>query len=72
MRLHTLAELAAEQGIRLPEALTSHWPPHLHATDERGWFRFQRLYDMARACVLVRQRAQLEQPAAERVGHASR
>ena len=51
MRLSTLAELAAEHGMRLPEALTSHWPPQLHATDERGWFRFQRLYDMARACV---------------------
>lgn len=51
MRLSTLAELAAEHGLRLPEALTSHWPPQLHATDQRGWFRFQRLYDMARACV---------------------
>jgi adenosine deaminase len=27
------------------------WPPALRATDERGWFRFQRLYDAARACV---------------------
>ena len=37
--------------MRLPEALTTGWPPKLRATDERGWFRFQRLYDMARACV---------------------
>jgi adenosine deaminase len=26
-------------------------PPELRATDERGWFRFQRLYDAARAVV---------------------
>lgn len=51
MRLSTLTDLAAEHGIRLPEALTGHWPPRLRATDERGWFRFQRLYDAARACV---------------------
>ena len=51
MRLSTLLELAARHRITLPEALTSSWPPRLRATDERGWFRFQRLYDMARACV---------------------
>ncbi len=51
MRITTLAELARAHQVRLPEALTSHWPPRLHATDERGWFRFQRLYDAARACV---------------------
>lgn len=51
MRRSTLTDLAAEHGIRLPEALTDHWPPRLRATDERGWFRFQRLYDAARACV---------------------
>lgn len=28
------------------------WPPRLASVrDERGWFRFQRLYDAARACV---------------------
>ena len=26
-------------------------PPELRATDERGWFRFQRLYDTARSVV---------------------
>src|SRR5699024_9172493 len=26
-------------------------PPQLSAADERGWFRFQRLYDAARHCV---------------------
>ena len=51
MRPTTLVALAARHGIRLPDALTRSWPPTLSATDERGWFRFQRLYDMARACV---------------------
>lgn len=51
MRPSTLAELAARRGLRLPVALTSDWPPVLRATDERGWFRFQRLYDAARSCV---------------------
>ncbi len=51
MRITTLADLADQHGIRLPEALTDRWPPRLHATDERGWFRFQRLYDLARSCV---------------------
>ena len=51
MRLRTLLALAEKHSMRLPEALTTGWPPKLRATDERGWFRFQRLYDMARACV---------------------
>lgn len=51
MRHRTVVELATEQGIRLPEALTSGWPPELSATDEKGWFRFQRLYDIARSVV---------------------
>ncbi len=49
MRRVTLAELAAAHGITLPDALLGGWPPRLRATDERGWFRFQRLYDAARA-----------------------
>jgi adenosine deaminase len=49
MRHATLVELAGRHGIRLPPALTEHWPPHLSGVDERGWFRFQRLYDMARS-----------------------
>jgi adenosine deaminase len=49
MRHSTLIELAARHGVRLPEGLTSGWPPRLRATDERGWFRFQRLYDIARS-----------------------
>jgi adenosine deaminase len=51
MRPATLIDLAHQHGIHLPEALTSGQPPQLHATDEKGWFRFQRLYDIARSCV---------------------
>ncbi len=51
MRLSTLADLAKQYDVPLPEAFTRGWPPLLHATDERGWFRFQRLYDVARSCV---------------------
>lgn len=49
MRHSTLLELAERDGIALPESLVSEWPPQLSAADERGWFRFQRLYDTARA-----------------------
>jgi adenosine deaminase len=49
MRHATLVELADEHGVRLPEALRSAWPPELSAADEKGWFRFQRLYDIARS-----------------------
>ncbi|MDV3220579.1 adenosine deaminase [Intrasporangium sp.] len=52
MRVETVRDLAEKHGLRLPEALLGDWPPQLaKATDERGWFRFQRLYDTARACV---------------------
>jgi adenosine deaminase len=49
MRHSTLVELADAADVRLPESLRSQWPPQLRATDERGWFRFQRLYDLARS-----------------------
>ena len=49
MRHTTLVELAAASGVHLPDALVEQWPPVLRATDERGWFRFQRLYDVARS-----------------------
>jgi adenosine deaminase len=50
MRPSTLAELAGDAGIRLPAALLR--PDTLAlAPGARGWFRFQRLYDAARACV---------------------
>src|SRR5260370_41685730 len=51
MRHATLVELARERRVHLPEALASGWPPHLRGTDERGWFRFQRLYDIARSVI---------------------
>ena len=52
MRPTTLLELADKYGVHLPEALThTGRPPRLRATDERGWFRFQRLYDAARNCL---------------------
>ncbi|GAA1888133.1 adenosine deaminase [Actinomadura bangladeshensis] len=49
MRHSTLVELAGLRSVHLPDALVEDWPPRLHATDERGWFRFQRLYDIARS-----------------------
>jgi adenosine deaminase len=49
MRHSTLVELARRHDIHLPPALTLQWPPQLSGTDERGWFRFQRLYDTARS-----------------------
>lgn len=51
MRPSTLLELADKYGVHLPEALSGGEPPKLRATDERGWFRFQRLYDIARSCL---------------------
>jgi adenosine deaminase len=51
MRHSTLVELASEHRVHLPEALVSEWPPRLSATDERGWFRFQRLYEIARSVI---------------------
>ncbi|MEU1815521.1 adenosine deaminase [Streptomyces roseifaciens] len=51
MRSETMLELADKYGVHLPEALSSGEPPKLRATDERGWFRFQRLYDIARSCL---------------------
>lgn len=51
MRIETVHEMADKHQMRLPPALTTDWPPRLSARDERGWFRFQRLYDAARGCV---------------------
>lgn len=49
MRHDTLLELAERDGIALPDSLVEDWPPQLSAADEKGWFRFQRLYDVARS-----------------------
>ena len=51
MRHGTVLELAEEQGIWLPDALRDDWPPALSGADEKGWFRFQRLYDLARSVI---------------------
>lgn len=50
MRMTTLHDLADKHGIRLPVTLREAHLVRL-SPDERGWFRFQRLYDAARACV---------------------
>jgi len=49
MRHATLLELAERDRVRLPAALASERPLRLSTADERGWFRFQRLYDVARS-----------------------
>jgi adenosine deaminase len=49
MRHSTLVALARTHRVSLPPALTQDWPPQLSTVDERGWFRFQRLYDIARS-----------------------
>src|SRR5216684_3899163 len=51
MRHATLVDLARRHRVHLPEALSAGWPPQLSAADERGWFRFQRLYDIARSVI---------------------
>ncbi|HEX3611578.1 MAG TPA: adenosine deaminase [Sporichthyaceae bacterium] len=51
MRHSTLHDLARANRVRLPETLRDSRPLDLEATDERGWFRFQRLYDTARGVV---------------------
>lgn len=50
MRQQTLLELARERGIRLPRSLTDDVALQVEPT-RRGWFRFQRQYDAARAVV---------------------
>jgi adenosine deaminase len=54
MAATTLVELAREQGRRLPESLLDavvDGDPVRLPANERGWFRFQRMYDAARAVV---------------------
>ncbi|QBF46950.1 adenosine deaminase [Janibacter limosus] len=51
MRVETVRDMALGHGMRLPDSLRGSYPPRLSAADERGWFRFQRLYDAARHCV---------------------
>ena len=49
MRHQTLLELAERDQIALPDSLVEDWPPQLSVADQKGWFRFQRLYDVARS-----------------------
>lgn len=50
MRHQTLLDLAAKNDVRIPGWLRRHELPELDPS-QRGWFRFQRLYDAARAVV---------------------
>lgn len=50
LRVASLEEMARERGIRLPETLTDDIALRVPA-NQRGWFRFQRQYDSARAVV---------------------
>jgi adenosine deaminase len=50
MRPETLHDLARGHGLRLPSSLREQNLLRL-TPDERGWFRFQRMYDAARSCV---------------------
>ncbi|MFC7375985.1 adenosine deaminase [Brachybacterium sp. GCM10030267] len=50
MRTSTLRDLAGERGILLPRSLTDEVALQVEPT-HRGWFRFQRQYDAARAVV---------------------
>ena len=45
------ARAGAHHGLVLPDALREATPRRLSAADERGWFRFQRLYDVARSVI---------------------
>ncbi len=50
----TLVDLAAQQQVSLPDSLRAAVGPQAALrlpADERGWFRFQRMYDAARAVV---------------------
>jgi adenosine deaminase len=46
----TLRDLAQARGIRVPASLIDGSSLQVPAT-QRGWFRFQRLYDAARSCL---------------------
>ncbi|MDO5496006.1 MAG: adenosine deaminase [bacterium] len=50
LRTASLQQMAEARGVRLPESLTDAEALRVPA-DQRGWFRFQRQYDAARAVV---------------------
>jgi adenosine deaminase len=74
MRPATLVDLAAEQGKKLPPGLLDPSTVDLDATQLRGWNKFQRLYDAARAVLTGRAEVQrvvreiVEDAAADGVG----
>ena len=80
MRHATLVELADSTACTCPTALVEDWPPTLAGADERGWFRFQRLYDIARSVLrtpadmrrLVRETAEDERARGLAAGWRSR
>lgn len=51
MRVDTVRDMSRTHDLRLPSALEADWPVTFETRDERGWFRFQSLYDAARHCV---------------------
>lgn len=51
LRPATLLDLADRHGIALPPTLLADRPLHVDTTEARGWFRFQRRYDLARSVV---------------------
>ena len=70
MRHETLLELAERDEVALPDSLVDQWPPRLSAADEKGWFRFQRLYDVARSVLRTEDDVRrLVREAADETGH---
>jgi adenosine deaminase len=63
MRHETMLGLADQHGVRLPDVLRSERPMRFERADERGWFRFQRLYDTARS--VLRREADVRRLVAE-------
>jgi adenosine deaminase len=63
MRHATMLDLADQHGVRLPDVLRSERPMRFEGADQRGWFRFQRLYDTARS--VLRQPADVRRLVAE-------
>lgn len=62
MRVSTVVDLGNQHGIRVPGSVLTQELPDL-TPDERGWFRFQRIYDAARA--VVRSEADMRRIVAE-------
>src|SRR5690242_10584741 len=70
MRHETLVDLAHAQGVSLPHGLLDPTSVDLDATGLRGWNKFQRLYDAARA--LLRGEAEVRRVVGEIVEDQAR